>query len=331
MSHILTSDEIAALRSALTEASEEEAGREASSPGEEGAGYAPFRFAGGAPEEGEVRSALEVIFTRASGALEGWMVHLLERDVRMVLDALETMPFQQFAADFRIHERPLAFATFSAPGMAADGMIAIEPGLLFPVGEGIMGGGAHPDPVALKVAVDRAPTGVDLRVAARLGRRYLAGLAAAWSEREPQRFELRRTESDPRTCQNLPSRALVGVARYRASGPGGDLGEMAVVLPGWAIRGLRTSYGNKRLRDPVPAMEARLRELPVLVAVDLPPRQISVRDLLRLRPGDVLFFEGAQQAWVSVEGVPRWQGVIGNSGGRRAVQIQERISGGRNE
>ncbi|MCK6526796.1 FliM/FliN family flagellar motor switch protein [Myxococcota bacterium] len=327
MSQILSQEEIEALQSAIDEGQVDLPGGAARG----GNPYARYRFDQGSAEDGEVRNALEVIFTGATTEAEGWMVHLLERDLRLVLDVLEPMAFAQFAEEFRVNERPLAFVAFVAPLVAGDGLLALEPGLLYPVVEGIMGGATARGQVAPTSAVmDRAPSSIDLRIAGRLARRYLGGLARSWSEREPQRFEMRKCEADPRACRAISERTTVVVARYRAITPAADLGEMAVVVPEWLTRGVK-AVRSARERVAVPAMEARLREMPVSLVAEMSPRPLKVRDLLGIRVGDVLSLDDTPRVRVTVEGVPRWDAVLGASGGRRAVQLQGVVTGGAHE
>jgi flagellar motor switch protein FliM len=114
-------------------------------------------------------------------------------------------------------------------------------------------------------------------------------------------------------------------------------GTMSLCLPHVAIepvlRRLGKGPASARARtqtSPPPrrALEQTLAACPVSVDVELAHLDVSLRELLDLRSGDVLPLGllGERGASASLQGLPRFQGKPGRSRGRWAFQVLSKCS-----
>jgi flagellar motor switch protein FliM len=75
-------------------------------------------------------------------------------------------------------------------------------------------------------------------------------------------------------------------------------------------------------------MRERLKETSLELRVDLGQTQLSIRDLLNLKEGDILVLDKPFHAPLigSIEDTPKFQGYAGRSRNRKVYKIEEALS-----
>ena len=73
------------------------------------------------------------------------------------------------------------------------------------------------------------------------------------------------------------------------------------------------------------ALREEIMDVPVNCRVDLLEQDISLRDLMELRPGDIIPVNMPEHAVMFVEDLPTFRVKMGRSGDHIAVQVSEKI------
>jgi flagellar motor switch protein FliM len=73
------------------------------------------------------------------------------------------------------------------------------------------------------------------------------------------------------------------------------------------------------------ALRDEIRLAPVEVSSKLVEHELSVKELLRLKPGDVLPMDMPERVTLYAEGIPAFHGRFGASQGRHAIQVIEPV------
>ncbi len=261
---------------------------------------------------------LEVVcksFAERAGAS---LAALLGRDASMQFTSLESSKSADLQAALPV-PAPLAVVRLKPlPGFA---FVSVEPSLLLTLLDGFFGGsGRATDPQA---AVAPAAQ----RFLALLLRSFAADLTAAWAPVTPLELELVKQETNPRLVQlGAPNAALL-VARFTVefaarSGridwllPEDLLAPVREVL---AADGSQTSVRKQEAWAPV--LSAALQDAQLDTRAILAQAQISLRELVRLSPGDIIPIEPPQQVTLLAGDVPVYHGRFGVSQGHNALKI----------
>ncbi len=321
---LLNDDELDALRAAV---------EQDDLPGEgdsesvilDGAELPRFRFGEsriGGPQREE---RLASVFGKAASELATRISDILESTVDVQVAWLEETRFGRFRENFDVDGRELATLQFHIPGLTAKGLVCFEPQVVERLVEGLMGGAAMAD-APLPMRPERPVTELDLRVTRRWVTGFLHDLGRLWNPGNPLPLQVTAADSNGAAARTLPDTFQVIAGLFEIN-VGPDLaGMIGVVLPEGAAdamaaesvqgTGKATTRTNAHLRPAVPDFEV---DLEVAVA----RHRLTVRELLALQVGDVVFLDPRQTTTGYVQGVPKFHGVPGALNGQKAVQISQ--------
>ncbi len=112
--------------------------------------------------------------------------------------------------------------------------------------------------------------------------------------------------------------------------PGG--GDFHVVMPYSMVEPIRelldAGVQSDKMETDVrwsSALREEIMDVPVNFRVNLLEQDISLRDLMELRPGDIIPIHMPEHATMFVEELPTYRVKMGRSGDNAAIQISERI------
>jgi flagellar motor switch protein FliM len=262
---------------------------------------------------------LEVIsksFAERAGAS---LSTLLGRDASMQFTSLESAKCADLQAALPV-PASLAVVRFKPlPGFA---FVSVEPALLLTLLDGFFGGSgrATADPQA---AIAPAAQ----RFLALMLRSFAADLTAAWAPVTPLEFELAKQETNPRLVQlGAPNEAILVVKLTVEFGA--RSGHIDWLLPETLLAPVREALaadgGQKTLRKQeawAPVLTTALQDAEVDTRAILAQAQISLRELVRLSPGDIIPIEPPQQVTLFAGDVPLYRGRFGVSQGRNALKV----------
>lgn len=330
---LLTMGELDALRSAVESDLIEEdkliAGGDGDSAGllVDGASLPRYRFGEGMIGTDQREERLSWVFDRAAKALETRLSDTLETAISCSVTFLKVTRFAEFRETFEVDVRELAMLGFSVAGQPGQGLLALEPEVVEQVVEGMMGGATIGFQSKGAARMFRPVTALDLRVSRRVLTGFLEDVGYAWNPAEPMQTTITGADTSGVMARSWDDSVPVIAALLEVSVGKRLLGMVGLVLP----RGASDILADPGRPDAGPGSAASgqgpiLHELPefaVNVEVHLGRKRMSVRELLALVEGDVVFLEGRQAAVGVVEGVPKFVGVPGKSNGNKAICVAE--------
>jgi flagellar motor switch protein FliM len=244
---------------------------------------------------------------------------LLGRDASMQFTSLESAKSGDLQAALPV---PASLAVVRLKPLPGFAFVSVEPSLLLTLLDGFFGGSgrATADPLA---AIAPAAQ----RFLALMLRSFAADLTAAWAPVTPLELELVKQETNPRLVQlGAPLEALL-VVKFTVEF-GARSGRIDWLLPETLLAPVREALaadgGQTTLRKQeawAPVLTAALQDAELDTRAGLAQAQISLRELVRLSPGDIIPIEPPQQVTLFAGDVPLYRGRFGVSQGRNALKI----------
>ncbi|MHB8477912.1 MAG: flagellar motor switch protein FliM [Steroidobacteraceae bacterium] len=260
--------------------------------------------------------AVSKSFAERSGAS---LSALLGRGASMQFHSLESAKSADLQAALPVPSSLAVVRLKPLPGFA---FISVEPNLLFTLLDGFFGGTgrAATDPQAVIAPAAQ-------RFLAMLVRSFAADWAGAWVPVTPVELELVKQETNPRLVQLGAANEAVLVVKFTVEFASHS-GTIDWLLPEALLAPVREALaadgGQKTLRSQEawgPVLTTALQDAELDTRAILAEAQISLRELVRLSPGDIIPIEAPQQVTLLAGDVPLYRGSFGVSQGRNALKI----------
>jgi flagellar motor switch protein FliM len=244
---------------------------------------------------------------------------LLGRDASMQFTALESAKSADLQAALPV---PASLAVVRLKPLPGFGFISMEPSLLLTLLDGFFGGSGRAT-ADTQAAVAPAAQ----RFLALMLRSLAADLTAAWAPVTPLELELVKQETNPRLVQlGAPHEALL-VLKFTVEFAARS-GRIDWLLPEALLAPVRETLAADGGQTPLrkqeawaPVLSTALQEAELDTRAILAQAQISLRELVRLSPGDIIPIEPPQQVTLFAGEVPLYRGRFGVSQGRNALKI----------
>ncbi|HWG69994.1 MAG TPA: FliM/FliN family flagellar motor switch protein, partial [Steroidobacteraceae bacterium] len=257
---------------------------------------------------------LEVIsksFAERAGAS---LSALLGRDAAMQFISLESAKSADLQAALPM---PASLAVVRLKPLPGNAFISVEPGLLLTLLDGFFGGSGRANTDAQAAIAPAAQ-----RFLALLLRSFAAELTAAWAPVTPLELELVKQETNPRLVQLGAANESLLVLKFNVEF-GARSGRIDWLLPETLLAPVREALaadgGRTALRPQeawAPVISTALQDAELDTRAILAQAQISLGELVRLSPGDIIPIEAPQQVTLFAGDVPVYRGRFGVSQGR---------------
>ena len=267
---------------------------------------------------------LEVIsksFAERAGAS---LSALLGRDTSMQFSSLESAKGADLQAALPM---PASLAVVRLKPLPGNAFISVEPGLLLTLLDGFFGGSGRAN-----ADVQAAIAPAAQRFLALLLRSFAAELTAAWAPVTPLELELVKQETNPRLVQLGAANESLLVLKFNVEF-GARSGRIDWLLPETLLAPVREALaadgGRTALRPQeawAPVISTALQDAELDTRAILSQAQISLGELVRLSPGDIIPIEAPQQVTLFAGDVPVYRGRFGVSQGRNALKILSGVS-----
>jgi flagellar motor switch protein FliM len=217
---------------------------------------------------------------------------------------------------------PATFAVVRLKPLPGFAYVSVEPALLLTLLDGFFGGSgrANADPQAVIAPAAQ-------RFLALMLRSFTADLAAAWLPVSAVELELVKQETNPRLVQLGGPLESVVVVRFNVEFAARS-GRIDWLFPDALLSPIREALAGDGVAAPVrkqaawaPVLTSALQEAQLETRAVLAQAQISLRELVRLSPGDIIPIEAPQQVTLLAGDVPLYRGRFGISQGRNALKI----------
>ncbi|MCD9045720.1 MULTISPECIES: flagellar motor switch protein FliM [unclassified Luteimonas] len=203
------------------------------------------------------------------------------------------------------------------------GLIVFEPKLVFSVVDNFFGGdGRYPTRIE-----GREFTATEMRVIQLMLKQTFADLAEAWAPVLDVECEYLNSEINPHFANIVTPREYVVVSRFHVDLEGGG-GEIHVTLPYSMLEPIRELLDAGIQSDRVDrdeswnvSMREQLMSAEVNVSSVLARRRIDLRQLTRLKVGDIIPIDLPEEVPICIEDIPVFTGRFGTANGNNVVKI----------
>jgi flagellar motor switch protein FliM len=264
-------------------------------------------------------------FSRNYGAaLSG----LLRSIVEVKLTSVDQLTYSEFVFSL---ENPTCFNLLKAEPLEGHLILDINPSILFPIIDRLLGGGRDSTPLAR-----RPLTEIELRLVARITGLFLEEFRRAWMNVIDLRVAVERVESNPQLVQIVPPNEVIVLISFEIT-LGDSRGMMNLCIPFNSIERIGqklssnswVAYGRRGATpESTHRISQNLRGALVQLVAQLADTKISTGDLVGLRVGDIITTEKDTNTpiLISVEGVPKYHARVGAFKGRKAIRIDEPLA-----
>ncbi len=253
---------------------------------------------------------------------------LLRSMVEVKLTSVDQLTYSEFVFSL---DNPTCFNLIRAEPLEGHIILDINPSILYPMIDRLLGGGREPTPVSR-----RPLTEIERRLVGRITSLFLEELKRAWENVAVLQPEVVRVESNPQLVQIVPPNEVVVLVSFELTL--GEIRGMAnLCIPYNSIERIASklsanswaSYGKRQASPEAGERIGKtLRGSRVQVVVELAKTSITTGELVSLRVGDIITTKKDvhRPLLVKVQGVPKFYARPGIFKGRKAVCIEEIIS-----
>ena len=267
---------------------------------------------------------LEMINERFGRLFRIGLFNMLRRTPEVSVTGVEMMKFGEYVHTLFV---PTSLNLIRVPPLRGTGLFVIDPKLVFLVVDNFFGGGGH---FYLKVE-GREFTPTEQRVIRLLLDQAFDDLREAWNPVLGVDFEYVNMEVNPQFANIVSPTEVVVVSKFHVELDGGG-GDIHVTLPYTMVEPIREilDAGVQSDRNDVDdrwarALREEMKTAPVTMHSTLARSQITLRDLMHLKAGDVIPIDMPEQVVVEVEDVPVFYGTYGVCDGNAALRIDKRV------
>ena len=248
---------------------------------------------------------------------------LLRSIVEVKLTSVDQLTYSEFVFSL---ENPTCFNLLKADPLEGNLILDINPSILYPIIDRLLGGGKENRPLAR-----RPLTEIELRLVSRITGLFLDELKRAWENVLDLDLSVVRVESNPQLVQIVPPNEVIVLISFELT-IGDVRGMMNLCIPFNSIERIGdklsantwVSYGETEPdEESMRQIGQQLNGSLVEVVVRLAKTSISTRDLIGLQVGDVITTNKDIHSplAVSVEGLDKFVAKPGEFKGHKAIRI----------
>ena len=267
---------------------------------------------------------LEMINERFARYTRISMFNLLRRSADVAVGGVQVMKFGEYVHSLYV---PTSLNLAKIKPLRGTALFILDAKLVFKLVDNFFGGdGRH-----AKIE-GREFTPTELRVVRMVLDQAVIALKEAWQAIMEVNFEYINSEVNPAMANIVgPSEAVViSTFHIELDGGGGDL---HVTMPYSMIEPIREMLDagfQSDLDDQderwVNALKEDVLDVNVPLSTTIAQRQLPLRDILHMRPGDVIPIELAESLVLRANGVPSFKVKLGSHKGKMALQVIEPIA-----
>jgi flagellar motor switch protein FliM len=252
---------------------------------------------------------------------------LLRSIVEVKLTSVDQLTYSEFVFSL---ENPSCFNLLKAEPLEGNLILDINPSILYPIIDRMLGGGREMGPLAR-----RPLTEIELRLVSRITGLFLEELRHAWENVLELKLSVLQVESNPQLVQIVPPNEVVVVISFELTI--GDLrGMMNLCIPYNSIERIGgklsantwVSYGRRQTSpESVEQLGKSLASSLVGLQVRLAQTTIGTGELIGLRVGDIITTQKdvSKPVIVLIENVPKFRARMGACKGHKAILIDSPI------
>lgn len=267
---------------------------------------------------------LEMISNRFCRNLRVSLFNFLQRAVEVNFGGVRLV---QFSEHIQTLDLPTSLNIVRVPPLRGNGLFVLDSKLVSSLVETYFGGGGK----ACTTIGGRDFTAMENRVIQLTLDRCFADMKDAWSPVVGIDFDYVNSESNPQFANIVSPTELVVVSSFSLSFDEMG-GELHVTLPYAMLEPIREllDAGVQSDRDTTDdrwttAIREDMSYAEVELGAKLLETRLTVRQLMRLKPGDIVPVDLPDEVTIFAEGVPLFRGQFGTANGSNAVKLSQAI------
>ncbi|EFL50399.1 flagellar motor switch protein FliM [Solidesulfovibrio fructosivorans JJ]] len=264
---------------------------------------------------------LEIINDRFARLASNAMANAMRKRADVNPISIDMSKFGDFMRSLPV---PTSINIFKLDPLRGNAILVVDSRLVFAMVESFFGGaGSQP-----KIE-GRDFTPIEQAIINRVVRIALENMEESWQPVHEVHIELVRSEVNPQFAAIVPPSDVVIVVTFEVELENA-IGSLIVCLPYATIEPIRTklyaSFQTERLEVDhawIARFKERLMETPVEMLVRFGRSQVTGRQLLSLKPGDIIMLDNDVDALLEaeVQGVRKFRGIPGLVKSNKAFQI----------
>ncbi|MFL7033989.1 flagellar motor switch protein FliM [Vibrio lentus] len=267
---------------------------------------------------------LELINERFARHMRISLFNMLRKTAEVSINGVQMMKFGEYQNTLYV---PTSLNMVRFRPLKGTALITMEARLVFILVENFFGGDGR---FHAKIE-GREFTPTERRIIQLLLKIVFEDYKEAWSPVMGVEFEYLDSEVNPSMANIVSPTEVIVVSSFHIEVDGGG-GDFHVVMPYSMVEPIRelldAGVQSDKMETDVrwsSALRDEIIDVPVNFRVNLLEQDISLRDLMELRPGDVVPINMPEHATMFVEELPTYRVKMGRSGEKLAVQISEKI------
>ncbi|TKF32369.1 flagellar motor switch protein FliM [Vibrio kanaloae] len=267
---------------------------------------------------------LELINERFARHMRISLFNMLRKTAEVSINGVQMMKFGEYQNTLYV---PTSLNMVRFRPLKGTALITMEARLVFILVENFFGGDGR---FHAKIE-GREFTPTERRIIQLLLKIVFEDYKEAWSPVMGVEFEYLDSEVNPSMANIVSPTEVIVVSSFHIEVDGGG-GDFHVVMPYSMVEPIRelldAGVQSDKMETDVrwsSALRDEIMDVLVNFRVNLLEQDISLRDLMELRPGDVIPINMPENATMFVEDLPTYRVKMGRSGEKLAVQISEKI------
>jgi flagellar motor switch protein FliM len=269
---------------------------------------------------------LEVVNNRFSQKLRSSISNSLRKMIDVTPDALTTIKYRDFQRSLPV---PTSMHLFKMEPLRGLGILVVESRLVFSLVEAFFGGSG----IGSNKIEGREFTVIENRIIEKVVQMALLNIVEAWEEIHTIKTEFVRSESNPLVVNAVPEEELLISSKFEIE-LSKVLGHIIICVPYASYQPIRHKLAGGYRDDEevvqldktwVKSLENQLKGTQLDLTVDLGRTQLSVKDFLNLREGDIIVLDNDyKKALIAkVEGIKLYEGFAGRYKNKKVFKVEQ--------
>ena len=265
---------------------------------------------------------LEMINERFARHFRISLFNMLRRSPEISVGGVQMLKFAEYVHSLFV---PTSLNMVQIQPLRGTALFIFDPKLVFIVVDNFFGGEGR-----FYTRIEgREFTPTEMRVIQMLLQQVFKDMKEAWTPVMKVDFEYMSSEVNPQFANIVSPTEVVVVTTFHIELDGGG-GDLHVTMPYSMIEPIREllDAGMQSDRSDVDerwliALREEMQEVPIEVSAILAEADISIRDLLNMKTGDVIPINMPDTVMLRAEDVPVYRGIFGVSGGKNSIKVLE--------
>lgn len=266
---------------------------------------------------------LEMINERFARYTRISMFNLLRRTADVSVGGIQIQKFGEYVHTLYV---PTSLNMVKFRPLRGTGLVILDAKLVFKLVDNFFGGdGRH-----AKIE-GREFTPTELRVVQMVLEQTFVDLREAWRAIKPIEFEFVNSEVNPSMANIVSPSEVVVVSTFHVELDGGG-GELHITMPYSMVEPIREildaglqSDTDERDNRWINALREDVMDAEVDLECDVVRRDVTLKDIVELRPGDVIPINMPEMQVLTANGVPMFKTILGQRGENLALKVCKKI------